>query len=124
MLLINGNITEWISYTGVSGSTITGLTRNLSTTADPATGGTGLDWGAGSQILMVAMHDQIVDKETALPIVSYTTTQRDALDMTQDYFTGSYPIIYNTTAGQYQYYNGSAWASFATGTVADASTTV
>jgi len=44
MLLKNGNIQEWISFTGVSGSTITGLTRNLSQTADPATGGTGLSW--------------------------------------------------------------------------------
>jgi len=120
MLLINGNITEWISYTGVSGSTITGLTRNLSTTADPVTWGTGLDWGAGSQILMVVMHDQYVDKESAFPIPGFTTTQRDALTMSDPYFTGTYPLIYNTTAGQYQYYNGSAWTTFATGTVADA----
>lgn len=42
--------------------TITGLTRDLSQTADPATGGTGLDWAAGTQIILVAMHDQLPDK--------------------------------------------------------------
>lgn len=73
---------------------------------------------------MVVMHDQYVDKAIALPIVGYTTTARDALDMASDYFTGSYPIIYNSTVGEYQYYTGSAWASFASGTTSDASTTV
>lgn len=44
--------------------------------------------------------------------------------MSQAYFTGTYPIIYNTTDGQYQYYTGVDWASFATGTVADATNLV
>lgn len=69
---------------------------------------------------MVVMHDQYVDKESAFPIPGFTTVQRDALTMSDPYFTGTYPLIYNTTDGQYQYYNGSAWAAFATGTVADA----
>jgi len=120
MLIFANNITEWISYTWVSGSTITGLTRNLSQTADPVTWGTGLAWAAWTQIIMVAMHDNLIDKESAIPIVWFTTVQRDALNMSQDYFTWTYPIIYNTTAGEYQYYNWAAWASFATGTVADA----
>ena len=73
---------------------------------------------------MVVMHDNLIDKEQAIPIVGYTTAQRDALDMSEDYFTGTFPIIYNTTLGQYQYYTGLAWAEFATGTVADATTLV
>ena len=36
--LVNGNIVEWVNYTGISGSTLTGCTRNVSTTAIPATG--------------------------------------------------------------------------------------
>ena len=73
---------------------------------------------------MVVMHDNLIDKEQAIPIVGYTTAQRDAINMSEDYFTGTFPIIYNTTLGQYQYYTGVAWAAFATGTVADATTSV
>ena len=36
--LQNGNVLEWVNYTGISGSTLTGCTRNVSTTAIPATG--------------------------------------------------------------------------------------
>lgn len=124
MLIFAWNITEWISFSGVSGNTITGLVRWLSQTADPVTGGTWLAWSAWTQIIMVFMHDNLIDKETAIPIVWFTTTQRNALNMSQDYFTWTYPIIYNTTTTQYEYYNGVTWASFATGTVADASETI
>lgn len=34
----NADQEEWIDYTGVSGTTITGCTRNMSPTADPSTG--------------------------------------------------------------------------------------
>lgn len=124
MLLVAGNITEWIKYTGVSGNTITGLTRNLSQTADPVTWGTGLDWQAGTQVILVAMHDQIIDKEFPHPVPWFTTVALDALDMSEDYYTGTYPFAFDTTVGQYKYYNGSVWTSFATGTVADATPSV
>ena len=70
------------------------------------------------------MHDQIVDKEFPFPFPIYTTTQRDALVMSSDYYTGTAPIIYNSTTTQFEYYTGSAWTSFATGTIPDATTTV
>lgn len=124
LLLVNGNISEWCSYTWVSGSTVTGLTRGLSQTADPVTGGTGLDWQAGTQVLLVAMHDQIIDKEFPHPVPWFTTAALNALNMSEDYYTGTYPFAYDTTAGQYKYYNWSAWTTFSTGTVADASDTV
>lgn len=65
------------------------------------------------------MHDQLPDKTRPFPVYSGTTAQLAAL-------TGvtTYSIAYDTTLGQYVYYNGSAFTTFATGTVADASTTV
>ena len=43
---------------------MTGLTRGLSKTADPATAGTGLTFIAGTPVKLVAMHDQIIDKQS------------------------------------------------------------
>lgn len=57
----NDDQEERISFTGVSGSTITWLTRSLSQTADPATWGTWLTWVAWTLFTLVAMHDQIDD---------------------------------------------------------------
>lgn len=141
LLLSNGNIKEWVSFTGVSGSTVTGLTRWLSQTADPATAGTGLEWGAGTQVILVAMHDQLADKneDTAfwgtvsapdisftgtttggLKVKSLTTTQRDALSSP---WNGT--IIYNSTAWEFQIRQGGAWSTMASGsTQPNASTTV
>lgn len=63
LLLQKGSTKEWIKYTGVSGTTLTGLTRGLSQTADPSTAGTGLTWKAGTQVTLVSMHDQLLDKQ-------------------------------------------------------------
>jgi len=65
------------------------------------------------------MHDQLADKSLPFPVYSGTTAALAAL-------TGviTYSIAYDTTLGSYVYYNGAAWVSFATGTVADATTTV
>jgi len=35
----------------------------LSKTADPATSGTGLTWIAGTEVVLVAMHDQLVEED-------------------------------------------------------------
>jgi len=61
------------------------------------------------------MHDQLADKSLPFPVYSGTTAALAAL-------TGviTYSIAYDTTLGSYVYYNGAAWVSFATGTVADA----
>lgn len=137
---------EWVDFTGVSGVTITWCTRNVSSTADPMTGGTGYNFNAGTPVVLVAMHDQLPDKTTAntfvgdqtitgaltvsgltsftgtntpwLRLKSLTTTQRDALTPA----TGD--KIINTTTGTEQTYYGGTWNDAGTSTVANASTTV
>ena len=58
---------EWIDFTWVAASwtafAYSWLTRWLSQTADPATAWTGKTWIAGSSGTLVAMHDQLVDKQ-------------------------------------------------------------
>ena len=44
--------------------------------------------------------------DNSLGLKSYTTTQRDALT------SAAGDIIYNTTEGKPQFYNGSAWKDF------------
>lgn len=54
------NQEEWMSFSWLSGNTLTWLTRQLSTTAIPATSqGSGYTWTAGTVVRIVAMHDQI-----------------------------------------------------------------
>lgn len=76
MRVIRGNTTEFISYTWVTqntnNATLTWVTRGLSQTADPATWGTWQTFAAGSQIVLVAMHDQLADKSSD---TSYNWTQ-------------------------------------------------
>ena len=53
---------EWISYTWISGSTLTWLTRKLSTTAIPSV--STWDWyvrASWQKVLLVIMHDQLLD---------------------------------------------------------------
>lgn len=137
LFITDGIQRERVSYTGITGSKVTWLTRNLSVTWDPATGGTWLAFIAGSTVRLVAMHDQIVDKTDSntykagttqtfdivvaktvkftgtttpwLQPIALTTTQRDALDMT--WVTAS--IIYNTTTTTYQQYIGGTWTDIA-----------
>lgn len=70
---------ELISYTGVSGSTITGITGGLSLTADPSTGSSGITktWLAGTQCEIVWMHDQFIDKQKPEIVTFATTAARD-----------------------------------------------
>lgn len=65
--LKSGSQEEWIWFSGVSGKTLTGLTRQLSKTANPATSqGSGFTWIAGTPVRIVAMHDQITDLQELL----------------------------------------------------------
>ena len=133
---------EWVDFTGVSGVTITWCTRNVSSTADPMTGGTGYNFNAGTPVVLVAMHDQLPDKTTAntwvgdqtitgnasisgllsftgtdtawLKIKTLTTTQRDALTPANGM------KIYNSTTGTEQTYYGGQWNDAGTSTVANA----
>ena len=137
---------EWVDFTGVSGVTITWCTRNVSSTADPMTGGTGYNFNAGTPVVLVAMHDQLPDKTTAntwvgdqtitgnasisgllsftgtdtawLKIKSLTTTQRDALTPANGM------KIYNSTTGTEQTYYGGTWNDAGTTGTPNASGTV
>lgn len=73
---------ERIKFTWVSGSTLTGLVRWLSKTADPATAGTGLSWIAGTEVKLVDMHDQLWDSTKTETITGQKT-------FTNAIFTGS-----------------------------------
>lgn len=54
------NQEEWMEFTWVSWTTLTGLTRQLSKTAIPAVSeGSGYTWTAWTVVRIVAMHDQI-----------------------------------------------------------------
>ncbi len=62
LLFSKGTLNELVSFSSVSGTTVSWLVRQLSTTANPATS-TG-DWyfrWDGTQVELVAMHDQIPD---------------------------------------------------------------
>jgi len=58
---------EWIDFTWVAASgsnfTYSWLTRWLSQTADPATAWTWLTWLAGNKWVIVAMHDNLINKQ-------------------------------------------------------------
>jgi len=74
---------EWISFTGKTNNgdgtyTYTGLTRGLSQTADPVTGGTGSTWLANQECILVAMHDQLVDKTQATTFADTITFAKNA----------------------------------------------
>jgi len=123
---------ERMSFTGVSWSTVTGLTRGLSKTADPATAGTGLTWIAGTRVKLVAMHDQLVDKQQGDELLSSaqiyaTTAARDTALGGNWVATLPYVNIYVTATGLFYSYNLSSnqWEAIDTGTVTpNASTTV
>lgn len=57
---------EWIGFTGVSWTTLTGLTRQLSQTADPSVSlWNWYTWIAWSKVKLVAMHDQMPNKQAS-----------------------------------------------------------
>lgn len=89
LFITDGIQRERVSYTGITGSKVTWLTRNLSVTWDPATGGTWLAFIAGSTVRLVAMHDQIVDKTADNTYKDGTTQTFDALVSKDVSFTGT-----------------------------------
>jgi hypothetical protein len=130
---------EWIEFSGVVASgtsfayTIT--KRGVSQTADPATAGTGLTWISGSIGELVAMHDQLADRQddnifygdinfgntakTGLIVENLTTAQRDALGVPAN---GAH--IYNTSLGNHQFGQGGTWVTPGnTGSVVNATET-
>lgn len=101
---------EWVSFSGVapSGSNYvySNLVRGLSQTADPATAGTGLTWLVNQQCVLVAMHDQIMDKQKGSLVKVYANaTARDA-DLTSP---SNGMSCYNTADGVFNDYVAGAW---------------
>lgn len=109
---INGTLLEeWVSYSWVSGTTLTITGRQLSKTASPSTSWwSWYRWLAGDEVVWVIMHDQLIDSQWVaefdgqLIVPQYTTTQRDALGAVAN---GN--IIYNTTDGAFQVREWWAW---------------
>lgn len=116
---------EWISFSGVAASgsnyVYSGLVRGLSQTADPATVGTGLTWLVNQQCVLVAMHDQLPDRQDGMKCKVYAdTTARDA-DLTSP---TNGMTCYVTADGVFYDYQSGAWATRANGATPNASTTV
>lgn len=137
---------EWIDFTGVSGSTVTGCSRGMSQTQDPSTSGTWLTWIAGTEVRLVAMHDQLANKQKTntwaaaqtfsavttfnawvaiagtssyLDLPSLTTAQRNALTPNNGF------LVYDSDLWEnYQYVSGAWSAVSAWSTQPNASTTV
>lgn len=60
LYLKSGSQEEWMEFTGVSGNTLTWITRQLSRTSIPAVSEwSGYTWTAWTVVRIVAMHDQI-----------------------------------------------------------------
>lgn len=118
LYLRRGSTEEWISYTGVSGTTLTGLTRGLSQTADPATAGSWTSWVAWTVITLVFMHDQTFDRQAPLPLTFATAAARDTALWADWVATSGWVNIEVTATGLKYNYNLSTaqWESVDTGT--------
>jgi len=111
--IFNSTVSELCSFTGVSGSTLTGVGRNLSKTASPATvGGTGYVWPAGTKLEIVLMHDQIVDARVPVMPTFADTAARDAAIPSPVNGT----LVYVTSVGQLMQYVSGNWQTVANGT--------
>ena len=80
MHIYSGNTHAWIKYTGLSSTTLTGVTF-VSQTADPATTVSGTAFPAGTSIELVEMHDQMLDKQQGGTIAGALTLS-STLDVT------------------------------------------
>lgn len=143
MHVYSGNTHAWIKYTGLSGTTLTGVTF-VSQTADPTTTVSGTAFPAGTSIELVEMHDQMLDKQQ-WGTIEWALVLSSTLDVTWATTMGSSfknpvyadatardagipspsngMVIYNTALGIHQQYIGGAWASYASGTTVNADTT-
>lgn len=137
MHVYSGSTHAWIKYTGLSGTTLTGVTF-VSQTADPTTTVTWVTFSAWTSIELVEMHDQMLDKQqwgtvAGNMIFSWTVSATNSLkvpvyaDATARDAAITVPsngmVIYNTALGILQQYIGWAWTSFASGSVVNADTT-
>ncbi len=123
LYLVNDNQVEWIDYTSVTASwsnyILWWLTRDLSPTTIPATSlSTWKTWLATQKVILVAMHDQIWDRQQGWPFASKTTAELTARTNKLVWET-----FFDTTLWSLVYYNGSSYQSFWTWTFTNATTT-
>lgn len=139
LYIFNNAQEEWVSYTGVSGTSVTWVTRDLSKTADPATAWTGKTWIAWTTVRLVAMHDQMPDKKDSnafagtqtfttvdfwstgkfsVPVYATTTARDSAIPSPTNWM-----VVYVTADWSFYKYEAGAWSTFASGSVANATTT-
>lgn len=141
------NRTEWVSYGTKSCSstfitTLTDVRRGLSPTTASFNAGTGMAWDAGSKFRVIdypllynyALYRDIPVTTTNSGAIlcgsthqpcfitnGVTTTQRDAFTFGKA--ADMYPMIFNTTTGVMQYWNGGAWIAFGSGASLNATET-
>lgn len=120
MHVYKGNTHSWIKYTGVTGTTLTWVTF-VSQTADPATTVIGNTFPAGSKIELVAMHDQIIDKQTWSKVKVYANTAARDADIASP---ANGMTCYSTADGAFYDYVWWAWTTRASWATVNASTTV
>lgn len=131
MHVYKGNTHAWIKYTGVSWTTLTGVTF-VSQTADPITTVTGTTFPAGTSIELVEMHDQSIDKtaptySNQIATTYATTAARDTALGGDGAALYPYVDIYVTATWLHYNYNMSAneWQTVETWTTTpNSSTTV
>lgn len=122
MLLRAGNTRELIEYNGVSWTTLQNVVRSLSLTADPATStGSWETWIAGTQIILVEMHDQKSDKQEGSPVRVYADEAARDAAITSPVNGMS---CYVTSLWVFTDYITGAWTQRATGSTPNASETV
>lgn len=112
--LTDGSQKERVEFTGVSGSTLTWCVRGLSKTADPSTAWVGLNRLAGNPVVLVAMHDQLRDKNQATEALIYgktyaTTAARDTALWGDGAATHPYTNVYVTATWLHYNYNMATW---------------
>lgn len=138
---------EFASYStklcNSTGTTLRDLRRGLSATSAGFAAGTGVGWDAGSRVRVVDY--TVIYNQTAKNDVMNTFTGSGGMfcssssqpcfftlgvsTAVRDAFTfgtaaGYYPDIFNTTTGVREYWNGSSWVKYGSGSTVNATTTI
>lgn len=112
-----GTQEEWVSFSWIATSPnrLTGCTRQLSKTSDPATSqGSWYNWIAWTPITLVAMHDQLLDKQANDEVVLAwydfaNAASRNAALWGNWAATKNYTNVYLTDPWVYCQYNTTVW---------------
>lgn len=124
MRIFSDGVSELISYSGVNGTILTGVVRNLPTSGDTSVGGTGLIWPAGTQVVLVAMHDQLPDNSGPITFKAPAGGSFASDALADAAWGGTAPngaFFYNTSMGRNRVKESGNWVS-TTGSVDYATT--